>query len=70
MKKIILSAALLCSLGINAQEMQLRKLIPAENILIGATVNQWLVAADLGLSEHQSNESSDQLVGSSNQMKI
>lgn len=70
MKKVILSAALLCSLGINAQNMQLRKLIPSENILIGATVNQWLVAADLGLSEHQINDPSYQLVGSRDQMKV
>ena len=70
MKKIILSAALLCSLGINAQNMQLRKLIPAENILIGATVNQWLVAADLGLTEHQIKDPSYKLVGSRDQMKI
>ena len=70
MKKIILSAALLCSLGINAQNLQLRKLIPSENILIGATVNQWLVASDLGLTEHQINDPSYQLVGSRDQMKI
>lgn len=70
MKKIILSAALLCSLGINAQNLQLRKLIPSENILIGATVNQWLVASDLGLTEHQIKDPSYQLVGSRDQMKI
>lgn len=70
MKKIILSASLLCSLGINAQNLQLRKLIPSENILIGATVNQWLVASDLGLTEHQINDPSYQLVGSRDQMKI
>lgn len=70
MKKILLSAALLCSLGINAQNLQLRKLIPSENILIGATVNQWLVASDLGLTEHQINDPSYQLVGSRDQMKI
>lgn len=70
MKKIILSAALLCSLGLNAQNLQLRKLIPSENILIGATVNQWLVASDLGLTEHQINDPSYQLVGSRDQMKI
>lgn len=70
MKKIILSAALLCSLGLNAQNMQLRKLIPSENILIGATVNQWLVASDLGLTEHQINDPSYQLVGSREQMKV
>ena len=70
MKKVFLSAALLCSLSINAQNMQLRKLIPAENILIGATVNQWLVAADLGLSEHQLNDPSYKLVGNRDQMKI
>lgn len=70
MKKIILSAALLCSLGLNAQNMQLRKLIPSENILIGATVNQWLVATDLGLTEHQIQDPSYQLVGSRDQMKV
>lgn len=71
MKKIILSAALFCSLGISAQNnMQLRKLIPAENILIGATVNQWLVAADLGLSEHQIDDPSYKLVGSRDEMKV
>ena len=50
--------------------MQLRSLIPNENILIGATVNQWLVAADLGLEEHKIDDPSYQLVGSSEQMKM
>ncbi len=71
MKKILLSAALLCSLGVSAQKnMQLRQLIPAENILIGATVNQWVVAADLGLSEHQIDDPSYKLVGNREQMKV
>lgn len=71
MKKILLTAALLCSLGVSAQKnMQLRKLIPAENILLGATVNQWVVAADLGLSEHQLADPSYKLVGNREQMKM
>lgn len=71
MKKILLTAALLCSLGVSAQkDMQLRQLIPAENILIGATVNQWLVAADLGKSEHQIDDPSYKLVGNREQMKM
>lgn len=71
MKKLLFTAALLCSLGISAQkDMQLRKLIPAENILIGATVNQWVVAADLGLTEHQIADPSYKLVGNREQMKI
>jgi len=70
MKKLLLSAALLCSLGLSAQNMQLRKLIPAENILIGATVNQWLDAADLGQAEHQLDDASYKLVGNREQMKI
>lgn len=71
MKKLLLTAALLCSLGVSAQKnMQLRKLIPAENILLGATVNQWVVAADLGLSEHQLADPSYKLVGNREQMKM
>lgn len=50
--------------------MQLRSLIPNENILIGATVNQWLVAADLGQAEHKIDDPSYQLVGTSDQMKV
>lgn len=50
--------------------MQLRSLIPNENILIGATVNQWLVAADLGKDEHKLDDPSYELVGSRNQMEI
>lgn len=50
--------------------MQLRALFPNEKILIGATVNQWLVAADLGQNEHQIGDQSYQLVGSKDQMKI
>lgn len=53
-----------------APEMQLRALIPNENILIGATVNQWLVAADLGQEEHKINDPSYQLVGTTDQMQI
>ena len=52
------------------KSMQLRSLIPNENILIGATVNQWLVAADLGQAEHKIDDPSYQLVGSSEQMMI
>lgn len=71
MKKLLFSIALLSSLGVNAQkDMQLRKLIPADNVLIGATVNQWVVAADLGLTEHQIADPSYQLVGNREQMKI
>lgn len=44
-----------------AQDMQLRKLIPNKNILIGATVNQWVVANDLG-KPHYSKKASYKLV--------
>lgn len=40
-----------------AQDMQLRKLLPNENILIGATVNQWLVASDLGKPDYNKKAS-------------
>lgn len=50
--------------------MQLRTLIPNENILIGAAVNQWLVAADLGQVEHKIDAPSYKLVGTTDQMQI
>lgn len=49
--------------------MLLRSFIPAEHILLGATVNQWQVAADLGQSEHQV-DASYQLVGNRDQVLI
>lgn len=49
--------------------MLLRQFIPAEHILIGATVNQWQVAADLGVSEHQV-DGSYALVGNRDQVMM
>ena len=70
MKKLITAAMLSLPLSLFAQDLQLRKLIPDNNILIGATVNQWLVAADLGLAEHKLDDPSYKLVGSTEQMKM
>ncbi|MCF0209424.1 MAG: endo-1,4-beta-xylanase, partial [Bacteroidaceae bacterium] len=69
-KKLIVAAILALPLSLFAQDMQLRKLIPNNNILIGATVNQWLVATDLGLAEHKLDDPSYKLVGSTEQMKM
>ncbi|MCF0243161.1 MAG: endo-1,4-beta-xylanase [Bacteroidaceae bacterium] len=70
MKKLITAAMLSLPLSLFAQDLQLRKLIPDNNILIGATVNQWLVAADLGIAEHKLDDPSYKLVGSTEQMKM
>ncbi|MCF0198142.1 MAG: endo-1,4-beta-xylanase [Bacteroidaceae bacterium] len=70
MKTFAFLAAVACSMGLNAQTLQLRQLIPAEHILIGASVNQWIVASDLQLSEHKIDDPSYKLVGTVEQMQM
>lgn len=50
-------------------DMLLRQFVPAEHILIGATVNQWQVAADLGLTDHPV-DGSYALVGNRDQVMM